>query len=103
MIKTNVMRLLDLAKIPYKAREYDSNFTDGQTVARLLGEDENFVFKTLVTVSNTLEHFVFVVPVNCSLNLKKAASVAKVKSIEMIKHQDFIDDPKNIYEKIKEN
>lgn len=90
MEKTNVMRLLDVAKIPYVAYEYDKTITDGKTVAKILSEDENTVFKTLVTVASTGEHFVFVVPVNSSLNLKKGAKAVNVKSVEMIKQKELL-------------
>lgn len=90
MEKTNVMRLLDVAKIPYSFYEYDKTVTDGKSVAKLLNQDENSVFKTLVTVANTNEHFVFVIPVNCALNLKKASKSVGVKSVEMIKQKELL-------------
>ena len=82
MEKTNVMRLLDASNIPYEAFEYDKTVTDGQTVAKLLNQNADEVFKTLVTVSSSNIHYVFVVPVNCSLNLKKAAKAAGIKCAE---------------------
>lgn len=90
MEKTNVMRLLDAAKIKYEMHEYDENETDGQKVAKLVGKEADCVFKTLVTVANTNEHYVFIVPVNMTLNLKKAAKVAGVKSVEMIKQKELL-------------
>lgn len=90
MEKTNVMRLLDAAKTEYFTHEYDEQVTDGKEVARLIGEDENSVFKTLVTVASDKEHYVFVIPVNETLNLKKAASAAGVKSVEMLKQKDLL-------------
>ena len=90
MDKTNVMRILDKCAINYKIHTYDSCETNGEKVAQLLLEDPLRVFKTLVTVSNTNEHFVFMIPVSSELNLKKAAKVAKVKSIEMIKQKELL-------------
>lgn len=90
MEKTNVMRLLSANKITYTAHEYPADITDGQKVAEALGENPDMVFKTLVTVANTKEHFVFVVPVNATLNLKKAASAAGVKNIEMLKQKELL-------------
>ena len=90
MDKTNVLRILDQNKIEYKYHEYDNSETNGEMVAYLLKEDPSQVFKTLVTVSNTKEHFVFVIPVNESLDLKKAAKSARVKSIEMIKQKELL-------------
>lgn len=82
--KTNVMRLLDEAKINYSPKEYDEEIVDGESVAIALGEDPECVFKSLVCENDKHEHFIFEVPVNCSLNLKKAAKAAKSKSIELI-------------------
>lgn len=90
MDKTNVLRILDQNKIEYKYHEYDNSETNGEMVASLLKEDPSQVFKTLVTVSNTKEHFVFVIPVNETLDLKKAAKSAHVKSIEMIKQKELL-------------
>lgn len=90
--KTNVMRLLEQAKI-----EYTSHFCEnaeglsGDEIASIMGEDPNRTFKTLVTVCDkTKEHYVFVIPVNQELNLKKAAASVGAKSIEMIKSKDLL-------------
>ena len=89
--KTNVMRLLDAAGIGYKTHTYtDSNAVSGLDVAEFLGQDPDRMFKTLVTVGRTGEHYVFVVPVSGELNLKKAASVSGEKSIEMIKQKELL-------------
>ena len=90
MEKTNVMRLLDAKSIPYEAREYDSEITSGPLVAAALGEDPDTVFKTLVTEGPKKEHFVFVIPVNAELDLKKAAKAARVKSIAMIPQKELL-------------
>ena len=83
-MKTNVMRILDQKKIKYIVHTYE-NAISGIEVADALNEDYDKVFKTLVTVSNTNNHYVFVVPVNKELDLKKAARVVGEKSIEMLK------------------
>lgn len=88
--KTNVMRLLDGAGIAYEPHYYDNTVTDGETIAKMLGIDGEQVFKTLVTVSGDGEHLVFAVPVCHSLDLKKAASAAKVKSVSMIKQKELL-------------
>ncbi len=90
MEKTNVMRILDQKKIGYKVYEYNPDETVGENVAKLIGRDAESTFKTLVTVANTKVHYVFVVPVDSSLDLKKAAKTVKVKSIEMIKQKDLL-------------
>ncbi len=90
MDKTNVMRLLDKAKIPYTPHEYDPSVTDGQTVAELVGADPAATFKTLVCLSDKNEPLVFVVPVDGSLDLKRAAKAAGVKSVSMLKQKDLL-------------
>jgi len=89
--KTNVMRILDSKKIVYTSHSYvDTPVTNGVEVANLLGEDTKDVFKTLVTVGKSKEHYVFVIPVEKELDLKKAAKVAAEKSIEMIKSKEIL-------------
>ena len=90
--KTNVMRLLEQKKIPYKSYCYvESGSTNGMEIAEILGENPNQVFKTLVTVGGkTKKNFVFVIPVNRELNLKKAAEAVGEKNIEMIKSKELL-------------
>lgn len=90
MQKTNAMRMLDRAKIQYEVFEYDENLTSGELVAEALDEDKEMVFKTLVTESDR-DYFVFVVPVAETLDLKKCAKAAKVKSVSMLKQKDLFD------------
>ena len=89
--KTNVMRVLDQKKIKYTPHYYDNTITNGMEVANTLNLDPNKVFKTLVTVGASKRNYVFVVPVNTELDLKKAASAVNEKSIEMIKSKDLLD------------
>ena len=89
--KTNVCRLLDAAGVSYTLRTYEPDPSkSGTEIASILGEDPDRVFKTLVTVGRTGTHYVFVIPVNEELNLKKAASVAGEKSIEMIRQKELL-------------
>lgn len=89
--KTNVMRLLEQKKIPYRAHCYlESGAISGADVAAALGENEEDVFKTLVTTGKSGAHYVFVLPVNKELDLKKAAAAAGEKSIEMLKSKDLL-------------
>ncbi|MDF2632275.1 MAG: ybaK/ebsC protein [Caproiciproducens sp.] len=89
--KTNVMRILDQAKIEYQFYFYDheDGKIDGVSVAHKLGQNEEQVFKTLVTRGAGREFYVFVVPVAKELNLKAAAKSVGEKSVEMI-HVDEI-------------
>ena len=89
--KTNVMRILEQKKINYVSHNYlDTGAVSGIEVAEALGEDPDMVFKTLVTVGKSKVNYVFVVPVNKELNLKKAAQSVGEKSIEMIKSKELL-------------
>lgn len=88
-MKTNVMRILDQKKINYIVHTY-RNAISGIEVADTLHESYDKVFKTLVTVSNTNINYVFVVPVNKELDLKRAAKVVGEKSIEMLKSSNLL-------------
>ncbi len=90
MDKTNVMRILEQKKISYTPHGYDPSFLDGVSVAHQIGKQTELVFKTLVTVANTGEDLVFVIPVAESLDLKKAAKAASVKSVAMIKQKELL-------------
>ncbi len=91
MEKTNVMRILDGKKISYNSYDYSSNATTvGTEVAKLLGENPEEVFKTLVTVGKTGKNYVFVIPVGEELDLKKAAKSVGEKSIEMLKQKELL-------------
>jgi len=90
MEKTNALRFLTQKKIPFEHFTYSTDCTDGMGIADLLSQPYNLVFKTLVTVANTREHLVFVVPVDKTLDLKKAAKCAGVKSVEMIKQKELL-------------
>lgn len=89
--KTNVMRLLDQKKIPYKTYCYvDAGVVSGIEVANVLGQDPRRVFKTLVTAGNSNANYVFVLPVHRELDLKKAARAVGEKSISMIKSRELL-------------
>ncbi len=89
MEKTNVMRILDSESVSYTPFEYDESITEGVVIAKILGENEECVFKTLVTVGNDLKNYVFVIPVAQKLDLKKAAKAVGVKNVEMIKQKEL--------------
>ena len=89
MIKTNVMKILEQKKIKYDFFEYDPATTDGMLVAASLNEDPNQVFKTLVTTDSANHYFVFVIPVNQTLDLKGVAKIVGKKSIDMIKQKEL--------------
>lgn len=89
--KTNVMRLFDQKKISYRTYCYaDTGVISGIDVATVLNQDPRQVFKTLVTVGNSGNYYVFMIPVHRELDLKKAAHCAKEKNIGMIKSKDLL-------------
>lgn len=89
--KTNVMRLLDAAGIKYNHYCYvNTDAVSGLEVALILNQNPESVFKTLVTVGKSGENFVFVIPVNSELNLKKAADAVGEKAVSMIKSKELL-------------
>ena len=84
--KTNVMRWIEQREIPYtphylpidSVKEKESDILTSQ------------IFKTLVTVGKSKEHYVFMIPITEELDLKKAAEVAGEKNIHMIKERDLL-------------
>lgn len=90
--KTNAVRLLEAAGVPFGTVEYevDENDLAAQHVANQLGEDINCVFKTLVLRGERTGLFVCVIPGNCEVDIKKAASVAGDKKAEMIAMKELL-------------
>ena len=89
--KTNAIRILDKKKIEYTLHDYtDTDAISGTEIATVLNEDPKKVFKTLVTVGKSGEHYVFMVPVEKELDLKKGSKVAGEKSIAMIKSKELL-------------
>lgn len=89
--KTNAIREIDAAKLPYQARFFEgTEALSGVEVARKLGLDQDRVFKTLVTRGKSGTYRVFMIPVACELDLKKAASAAGEKAVAMIKSKELL-------------
>ncbi len=89
--KTNVMRILDRARIAYNSYDYSATAAlSGTQVAAALGKDPARTFKTLVTQSASKAYYVFMVPVAEELDLKKAARAAGEKSISMLKSKELL-------------
>ena len=90
MEKTNAMRQLDRKKIAYRVHSYDGGALSGTEVAAALGQDAGHVFKTLVTVAKSGGHYVFMIPVAASLDLKKAAAAVGEKALSMLPQKDLL-------------
>ena len=89
--KTNVMRLLEQKKIFYESFAYEADSTKtGEEIAAILNEDPDKVFKTLVTQAKSGGYYVFVIPVNAELDLKKAAKAAGEKAVSMLKQKELL-------------
>lgn len=89
--KTNAVRLLEAARVPFGTVAYpvDEEHLDAQHVADALGEDINRVFKTIVLHGDRTGHFVCVVPGNAEIDLKKAAAAAGDKKAELLHLKDL--------------
>ena len=91
-MKTNALRLLDAAGIPYKTREYDYDEKNpcGVRPDDLDASLRERMFKTLVTRGDKTGINVFCIPVSEELDLKKCASAAGDKRIEMVPMKDIL-------------
>ena len=89
--RTNVMRVLDQKKIVYESYSYEPDATlSGEQIAKILGEEADQVFKTLVTQGKSGTYYVFVIPVNAELDLKKAAKACGEKAVGMIRQKELL-------------
>lgn len=93
MEKTNVMRILDQKKIPYEAFTYpheEGVCVEGAMAAKILNQNPKQVFKTLVVIGASKRYYVFVIPVDKELDLKKSAKAVNEKSVELILVKDLL-------------
>lgn len=89
--KTNAIRLLEQKKVEFTVHNYiGTGAVAGMEIVDVLNENPDQVFKTLVTVGKTGQHYVYLVPVNCELDLKKAAKAVGEKYIEMVKSSELL-------------
>ena len=84
-VKTNAMRILESMKIDFTHLTYEcKEFEDGIQIADMLGLPHEKVYKTLVTVGHSKNYYVFVIPIEAELDMKKAAKSVGEKSVAMI-------------------
>lgn len=90
--KTNAMRILDKFKVSYVHRCWESATSEntGTELAAALGQNPEQVFKTLVTVSKSGDYYVFMIPVDETLDLKKAAAAVQEKALSMLKSKELL-------------
>ena len=92
MNKTNAMRMLDAAKIPYEVLEYEVDETDlsGRHIAETLGFPPEQMFKTLVAKGDKTGYLVFCIPVNEEIDLRRAATLTGNKKVELVHVKDLL-------------
>lgn len=89
-VKTNAVRILDRNKIEYELNKYEcDDFKDGMSIADMLEQSYDMSFKTLVTVGKSGKYYVFAIPVDKEINMKKAAKEVGEKNIEMVHVRDI--------------
>ena len=89
-VKTNAMRILDSMKIHYEAKTYEcKDFVDGVQIADILGLPHEIVYKTLVAQGASKQYYVYVIPIEAELDLKKAARSVGEKSVAMLHVKDI--------------
>lgn len=89
--KTNAVRELERTGAAYAFHTFEgAEGKSGVEIAQMVGEDPDHVFKTLVTVGHSGEHYVFMIPVAEELDLKKAAAAVSEKSVHMIKSKELL-------------
>lgn len=89
-VKTNAMRMLDRQKIPYQLNTYEcGELIDGVTIADQLGQSYDMSFKTLVMIGKSRQYYVFALPVDKEVDMKKAAKAVGEKSVEMLPVKDI--------------
>ncbi len=89
-VKTNAMRILDSMGIPYTSYTYECDeFVDGIQIADMLSLPHEKVYKTLVAQGSSQNYFVFVIPIEAELDLKKAAKAVGEKAVAMLHVRDI--------------
>ena len=91
-VKTNALRILETAKVPFEVRSYevDEEHLDGVTAAAKLGLAPEMVYKTLVLSDAQNGHLVCVIPVERELDLKAVARAAGQKSVSMLPMKELL-------------
>lgn len=92
-MKTNAIRILEQKNIPFETKSYDfdENFSDAQTAAQKVGLPPEQVFKTIVMRNEHKQIFVFCVPANSEVNLKKVRALTGSKEIAPVKQNELLD------------
>lgn len=88
---TNAVRIAQKAGIEINVYEYEAKDgkIDGISVANKLGKSPDVVYKTLVTQGLSRRRYVFVIPVEKELDLKKCARAVGEKNVTMVHVKDI--------------
>ena len=90
-IKTNAMRALDKLNIEYEHIDYgfEGEFKSTVDLTEETHQDISVVYKTLATISNTKDIYIFVIPGAENIDFKKASRCVGVKSLQMLPLKDL--------------
>ncbi len=91
-IKTNAMRQLDAAKIPYTPLTYevDENNLAGMHLADQIGLPYEQVFKTIVCRGDKTGYLVFCIPCHKEIDLKRAAVATGNKRVDPVQVKELL-------------
>ncbi len=91
-MKTNAMRILESLSIPYTVHtyEYDEDNLDAVHAAQSAGLETEKVFKTIVMRNSSNNVFVFCLPADFEISLKKARAITGSKDIDLIKQNELL-------------
>lgn len=89
--KTNAMRILEKDNIPYSVKTYevDEDNLDAINVAKKANINIDLVYKTIVMINEKKEVFVFCLPAEFDVSLKKAKKITNSNKIELLKLNDL--------------
>ncbi|MCQ2417297.1 MAG: Cys-tRNA(Pro) deacylase [Oscillospiraceae bacterium] len=89
--KTNAMRILEQKKLPHRINYYDcEEFTDAVQIAKMLGQDPEQTFKTLMCVGKSGAYYAFVMQGTAEMDLKKAAAAAGEKAVQLLPVKEIL-------------
>ena len=91
-MKTNAMRILESLSIPDTVHtyEYDEDNLDAVHAARSAGLEPEKVFKTIVMRNSRNDVYVFCLPAEFEISLKKARAITGSKDIDLIKQSELL-------------
>ena len=91
-MKTNAMRILESLSIPYTVHTYqfDEEHLDAIHAAKSAGLDPERVFKTIVMRNSDNQIFVFCLPAEFEISMKKARALTGSRDIDLIRQTELL-------------